>query len=103
MDEEFVILLFCFGISLTANVALAVAAWRAGRRARRLENHLLGPQAATPLPPGRDDGRVERVEEAIDALDARLAQLARGQDFLSKLLSERRHLPAAGERAVTPH
>ena len=96
MNEEFAVLLFFFGISLTVNVALAVGAFRSARRARRLENRLLAPQA-------EDDTRVERLEQLTDALDVRLDQLARGQEFLSKLVSERRHALSVREREVTPH
>jgi TolA-binding protein len=96
MQEEFAALLFFFGISLTANIALAIGAWRSARRVHRFENRLLG--AAS-----KDDGRVDRLEQTVDSLDGRLEQLARGQEFLSKLVSERRHLPAGRERGVTPH
>ena len=96
MREEFAVLLFLFGISVTANIALAIGAFRAMRRTHRLEDRLLSGAPQT-------DGRVERLEQSVDALDARLEQVARGQEFLSKLLSERRHLPAAREREVTPH
>jgi hypothetical protein len=95
MNEEFAVLLFFFGISVTANLAFLIAAFRSARRLRRLENRLLGtgPQ---------DDARVERLEQAVDTMDARLDQLVRGQEFLSKLVSERRHAIAHREREVTP-
>lgn len=96
MREEFAVLLFFFGISLTVNVALAIVAFRSARRMRRFENRLLSPATT-------DDERVERLEQTVDTLDARLEQLARGQEFLSKLVSERRHVLAAREREVTPH
>lgn len=97
MREEFAVLLFFFGISATVNVALIIAAFRSARRLRRFENRLLSPAAAV------DDERVERLEQTVDTLDARLDQLARGQEFLSKLVSERRHAISAREREVTPH
>jgi len=96
MNEEFAVLLFFFGVSLTANIALAIGALRAARRTRRLENHVMSPAKI-------DDARVQRLEQGLDTLDARLEQLARGQEFLSKLVSERRHAIAAREREVTPH
>jgi hypothetical protein len=96
MNEEFAVLLFFFGISLTVNVALAVGVFRAARRTRRLENRLL---AAAPA----DDPRLEQLEQTIETLDVRLEQLARGQEFLSKLVSEKRRALAAREREVTPH
>ena len=96
MREEFAMLLFFFGVSLTTNIALAISAGRSARRGRRLEDRLLreGP---------KDDGRLELLEQTMETLDTRLQQLARGQEFLSKLVSERRHLPAARGREVTPN
>jgi hypothetical protein len=99
MNEEFAILLFFFGISATTNLALAIGAFRAARRVRRLENHMFGPASGR----APDDARVERLEQAVDTIDARLDQLVRGQEFLSKLVSERRHAIAPREREVTPH
>ena len=99
MNEEFAILLFFFGISVTTNLALAIGAFRSARRVRRLENHMFAPAAGT----ASDDSRVERLEQAVDTIDARLDQLVRGQEFLSKLVSERRHAIAPREREVTPH
>jgi hypothetical protein len=96
MDEEFAVLLFFFGISVTANIGLLIGLVRTGRLARRLENRLTGHAP-------RDDGRVERLEHSVETLDARIEQLARGQEFLSKLLAERRHLPPSRARQVTPH
>lgn len=97
MNEDFAVLLFFFGISLTANLALLIGAIRSTRRATRLEHRLLSGQ------PPADDARVERLEQMTDALDVRLDQLQRGQEFLSKLVSERRHALSAREREVTPH
>lgn len=96
MREEFAVLLFFFGISVTANIALLIGVIRSARRVRRLENRMLPPQVS-------DDARVDRVEQLVDALDVRLDHLARGQEFLSKLVSERRHAISAREREVTPH
>ena len=95
MNEEFAVLLFFFGISVTANVAFLVGAFRSARRLRRFENHLLTPAA-------HDDSRVERLEQAVDTMDARIDQLVRGQEFLSKLVSEGRHAITKRERNVTP-
>jgi hypothetical protein len=95
--EDFAILLFFFGVSMTANVAFAIATFRAARRAQRLENRLLGARG-----PAEDD-RVERLEQTVESVDAKVGQLARGQEFLSKLLSERRRIPGAREHGVTPH
>ena len=73
-------------------VALLIGAFFSARRFRRLENRT--------LPPG--DDRVERLEQVVDTMDARLDQLVRGQEFLSKIVSERRHVIAPRERAATP-
>ncbi len=95
MNEEFAVLLFFFGISVTANVAFLFGAFRSARRLRRFENQLLTPAA-------HDEGRVERLEQAVDTMDARIDQLIRGQEFLSRLVSEGRHSIAKRERHVTP-
>lgn len=95
MNEDFAVLLLFFGISVTINVALAISALLSARRARRLERVL----SSQPV----DDTRIERLEQLTEALDVRLDQLARGQEFLSKLVSERRHALSAREREVTPH
>ena len=95
MNEDYAILLFFFGISVTANMAFLVGAVRSSRRLRRLENRLFGSE-------GGEGERVERLEQAMDNLDARLDQLVRGQEFLSKLVSERRHAISLREREVTP-
>lgn len=98
MREEFAMLLFFFGISVTANVALAIAAFRSMRRVRRLEDRQF---AAAPV--AAENDRLERLEGVVDALDDKLVQLGRGQEFLSKLVSERRRALGAAERQVTPH
>lgn len=96
MDEEFAVLLFFFGISVTANLGLLIGLVRSARLARRLENRLTGHAP-------RDDKRVEGLEHSVETLESRLEQLARGQEFLSKLLAERRRLPSSRAREVTPH
>lgn len=97
MNEDFAFLLLFFGISVTANVFLVISAFRSSRRARRFERLLVPGSAGLP-----DDRRVERLEGAVEGLEERLDQLARGQEFLSKLVSERRHVPVVREREVTP-
>jgi hypothetical protein len=95
MDEEFAVLLFFFGISLTANLAFIIGAFRSARRIGRLENRVFGGA-------GSDEGRVERLEQAVESMEARLDQLARGQEFLSRLVSERRQAIVPRHREVTP-
>ena len=98
--EQTVIALFIFGVTLASAVGFAVAWFNANRRARRLEGRLMsGAQATEP--------RTEQLEQAIEALASQVDQLASGQEFLSRILSDRldkvaRALPEA-ERAMTPH
>jgi HAMP domain-containing protein len=100
MREEFAILLFFFGISLTANLGFAIAWFRSARRVRRLEDHLLS--AGQP-----DDRRTDRLEQAVDAVAGQVDQLASGQEFLNRIVAERLnrlpHLLDEPERATTPH
>ncbi|HTT68531.1 MAG TPA: hypothetical protein VMF70_10915 [Gemmatimonadales bacterium] len=98
MNETLVALVFLFGISATANVALGVTLWRAGRRLKRLEG-----REPTPVPL---DARAERLEQVVDSLSVQVEQLASGQDFLNRVVSERldkiaRGLPA-GEGGPAP-
>lgn len=92
MNEDFAILLFFFGISLTGNLALLVGWTRSSRRARRFERHLLEHD-----PPAVDDGRTERTERALDALSAQVDQLASGQEFLNRVISERLERASRGQ------
>ena len=100
MQDEFIALLFFFGISLTANVALFIAWFRASRRVRYLENRDVGPS------PAHDD-RSDRLERSVESLASQVDQLASGQEFLNRLVAERlvkaAHPLAMPERPVTPH
>ncbi len=98
MNEAFAILLFWFGISVTANLALGIAWFRTSRRMRQLEAR----------PGGGDLRQLEdltnRFEQAVDSLAGRVEELANGQEFLNRVLSDRldklgRALPAPG----SPH
>jgi hypothetical protein len=82
MHEDFAVLLFFFGISMTANVALLIGLVRSGMRARRWE------KAALPAP-RTDDEHVERLERAVDALTSQVDQIASSQEFLSRLVADR--------------
>jgi len=82
MHEDFAVLLFFFGISMTANVALLISAVRSAARARRLERSLL-PSSRT------DEERVERIEQAVDSLTAQVDQMASTQEFLNRLVTDR--------------
>jgi hypothetical protein len=97
MKEEFVALLFVFGISLTANVALLIAWWRSGRQVRLLEA-----RAVAPAPP--QDDRTERLERSVESLASQVDQLANGQEFLNRLVAERLiRSVSSGDRPITPH
>ncbi|MBI4501395.1 MAG: hypothetical protein HY700_09570 [Gemmatimonadetes bacterium] len=97
MREEFVALLFVFAISLTANVALAIAWWRSGRRVRELETRDLQPGPVV-------DDRTERLERSVESLASQIDQLASGQEFLNRLVAERLIRSAsAPDRPITPH
>ena len=70
-------------------------AWlRTRRRLTHLENRLLDPARV------RDDAD---LEGRVNDLALRVAQLARGQEFLQQLLSGKRRLPQSGRsHEVTP-
>lgn len=98
MNEAFVAALFLLGISATANVALGTSLWRIARRMKRLEG-----REPTPVPP---DERAERLEQMVDTLTLQVEQLASGQDFLNRVVSERldkiaRGLPASDGGAAS--
>lgn len=93
MDEE----LFFFTLfgAAAASALLFGAAWlRTRNRLTRLEDRLLDPGRV------RDD---PDLEGRVNELALRVAQLARGQEFLQQLLSGRRRLPQSGKSyEVTP-
>src|SRR5437773_49582 len=98
MREEFVVLLFVFGISMTVNIAVAIAWWRAERRVRRLETR----DSQSPLPV--QDDRIERLERSIESLASQVDQLTSGQEFLNRLVAERLIRTAVSpDRPITPH
>jgi hypothetical protein len=95
MNTDFALLLFWFGISVTANIAMGIAWFRTSRRVRQLENR--HPDLS------QLDEIATRVEQAVDALAGRVDELANGQEFLNRVLSDRldklsRALPAPESR-----
>ena len=90
MNEEFAVLMVFFAISATINVGLGIAWFRANLRLRRLERREDRMQP---------DERALQLERAMDALAAQVDQLASSQEFLNRVISERRELP----HEVTPH
>ena len=54
------------------------------------------------------EGRLERIEQAVDAIAIEMERIGEGQRFVTKLLAERPALradaqSAARERVITPH
>lgn len=99
MNDDFARLAIVFAISLTVNVGLAVALFRSAARARRLEH-----QTARERQP---DESIERLELALDSLTAQVEQLASGQEFLSRVMTERLERPMPRhpriQPEITPH
>jgi len=79
-------------------VISAVGWYRASRRARRLEEHLLQRE-------GGNDA-TQRLEQTVDALAGQMSELASAQEFMHRLLV-RPPVPGAkrdeGPRWITPH
>ena len=73
--------MFAFGIAVSAALGFGVAWYRASRRLAELEDRLV-----RALSPSRSQ---EPVADAIDSLSARMDDIANGQDFLNRVLSER--------------
>lgn len=89
--------MFAFGLSIAAAASFGIAWFRASRRLRELEERFLG------APAPRHHLPQEPVADAIDNLAARLDDIANGQDFLNRVLSERlAKLPAKQSRELTP-
>ena len=102
MPEDFAILLVLFAISMTANVGLGIAWFRASRRVNRLE---VGKQAPSHL--AMSDERLDRVEALIESLASQVDQLQSSQEFVNRLITNKpgRLWNPEGERAreITPH
>jgi hypothetical protein len=102
MDEEFAFLLFWFGVSMTTNIGLLYAWFRANKRLKRAEDLLF-----TSPQPQHEDRRSEDIERQLDNLNAQMDQLANGQEFLNRVMAERlERIPKvveAPKREITPH
>lgn len=73
--------MFAFGIAISAAIGFGIAWYRASRRLSELEDRVvraLSPRSAQ-----------EPVADALDSLAARVDDIANGQDFLNRVLSER--------------
>lgn len=83
-------------VSVTLTVTFGIGWLRASRRVRDLERQLGG------VAP---DAMVARLETDLAALSENVEQLANGQDFLSRLVSERQQPPRvqpSASRVETP-
>ena len=102
MQEDFAILLFFFGIAMTATVGFAIAWFRTSRQVKRLE------EKAKPVPAAAfDDGRMDRLEQIVEGIASQVDQLQASQEFLSRLITSKPGKVWSPElekgREVTPH
>jgi len=84
MEEVFFFTLF--GAAIASALLFAFAYLRARQRLSRLEDRLLGAGSTDP-----------ELEGRVHELSLRVAQLARGQEFLQQLFSGHRRLPQSGK------
>lgn len=86
-------------IAVAAGAAGPFIAWqRAAARVRSLEARL--------RPCLNEDARIEQLQSAVDALARHSEQLAEGQDFLGRIVSDRlppAPLPTRLPAEITPH
>ena len=81
MDTPSVIYALLFGFSALGNVGLGIALFRATLRISRLE-------AREAMP-----ADIEALHGGVEALASQVDQLASGQEFLNRLLTERLQQP----------
>src|SRR5437879_13524123 len=81
MNTDFAILLFWFGISVTANIGLTFAWFHMRKRVRQLESR--------PVDLSQLDDLAARVDSSLEALSARMDDLASSQDFMNRVLTDR--------------
>src|SRR2546430_11021073 len=80
MNTDFAILLFWFGISVTANIGLTFAWLHARKRVRQLESR--------PVDLSQLDDLVARVDSSLDSLNTRMDDLVSSQDFMNRVLTD---------------
>jgi len=99
MNTDFAILLFWFGISVTANIGLTFAWFHMRKRVRQLESR--------PVDLSQLDDLAGRVDSSLEALSARMDDLESSQDFMNRVLTDRLdrlgHALPAPEPHDTPH
>ena len=94
MNDDFAVLLFFFGIAVTANIALAAGLLGSRRRVRRLEERLLN---------HNHDDRTDRLEQVVEGLTVQIDQITSAQEFLSRVITNRLEKPhGAVPKVVTP-
>jgi hypothetical protein len=94
MNDDFAVLLFFFGISVTANIALAAGLLGSRRRVRRLEERILN---------HNHDDRTDRLEQVVEGLTVQIDQVTSAQEFLSRVITNRLEKPHGGvPKVVTP-
>jgi len=84
MNDDFAVLLFFFGISVTANIALAAGLLGSRRRVRRLEERILN---------HNHDDRTDRLEQVVEGLTVQIDQITSAQEFLSRVITNRLEKP----------
>lgn len=95
MNEDFFLAIFWLGISVTVNIALALAWISARRRARRLETR--------PVDLSQLDELLGRMDTSSDAIATRLDDLVSSQDFMNRVLIERLDRVGRALPAPEPH
>jgi len=80
MNDIFFAVSIMFAISATLALVLGIAWLRAQQRVRMLER--TGTKSSS-------DGTLERLEQEVDSLASQVSHLAKGQEFLSRFVSER--------------
>ena len=94
MNDDFAVLLFFFGISVTANIALAAGLLSSRRRVRRLEERILN---------HNHDDRTDRLEQVVEGLTVQIDQITSAQEFLSRVITNRLEKPhGVVPKAATP-
>jgi hypothetical protein len=94
MSDDFALLLFFFGISVTTNIALVAGLLGSRRRVRRLEERILN---------HTHDERTERLEQVVEGLTVQIDQITSAQEFLSRVITNRMERPhGAAPKAVSP-
>jgi biopolymer transport protein ExbB/TolQ len=93
--DDFSLAVFWLGISVTVNIALAIAWISARKRVHRLENR--------PIDVSQLEELVTRMDTSNDAVAARLEDLVSSQDFVHRVLIERLDRLGRALPAPEPH